>query len=202
MGYGSFVEGIPLPRRNNEKVKEMTKRPALFLDRDGIINKDFGYIGSKDRVQFIEGVFPLIKLFKEKGWWVFVITNQSGIASGFFSEEDVISLHKWMDSEMKKRSAEVDGWFYCPFHPKGEGPLLKRKSLFRKPNPGMLLSAAEKYSIHLGKSLMIGDKLTDIISLRGLKANLIQGAYPLDGAAVPCFQSHAELVNYYLSLEG
>ena len=197
-----FVEGIPLPQKTSEKIKGMEKRPALFLDRDGIINEDFGYVGSKEKVKFIEGVFPLIQLFKEKGWWIFVITNQAGVARRFFSEKDVVSLHKWMASEMKKRGAEVDGWFYCPFHPKGEEPLLKRKSLFRKPNPGMLLSAAEKYSIHLEKSLMIGDKLSDVISLRGLKANLIQGVYPLDGAAVPCFQSHDELVSYYLSLEG
>ncbi|MBG07345.1 MAG: hypothetical protein CME68_01175 [Halobacteriovoraceae bacterium] len=195
----SFVEGIPLPKKTNDE--RLKRRPALFLDRDGIINKDFGYVGSKDRVEFIQGVFPLIQLFKERGWWIFVITNQSGVAKGFFSEEDVISLHEWMALEMKKKNAEVDGWFYCPFHPKGEDPLLKRKSLFRKPNPGMLLSAAEKFNIHLGESLMIGDKLSDIISLRGLRANLIKGRYSLDGATVPCFQSHEDLVDYYLNLE-
>ncbi len=196
-----FVEGIPLPKKTNELIKKTSKKPALFLDRDGIINEDLGYISSKDKVHFIEGVFPLIKLFKEKGWWVFVVTNQSGVARGFFSEENVVSLHKWMDLEMKKRSAEVDGWFFCPFHPKAKDELLKGVSLFRKPNPGMLLSAAEKYGVHLEKSLMIGDKLTDIISLRGLKANLIKGRYPLDGATAPCFKSHDELVNYYLNLE-
>ena len=201
LGERPFIEGIPLPKRNNKLIKNSSKKPALFLDRDGVINEDLGYIGSKDKVHFIEGVFPLIKFFKEKGWWVFVVTNQSGVARGFFSEEDVVSLHKWMDLEMKKRSAEVDGWFYCPFHPKAEGDFLKGRSLFRKPNPGMLLSAAEKYGVHLEKSLMIGDKLTDIISLRGLRANLINGRYSLEGATVPCFKSHDEIVKYYLNLK-
>lgn len=197
----SSVEGIPLHKKANKKAKGRVKKPALFLDRDGIINKDLGYVGSKDKLHFISGIFPLIQCFKKRGWWVFVITNQSGVARGFYTEEDVESLHLWMASEMTKKNAEVDGWFYCPFHPKGEDPLLKRKSLFRKPNPGMLLNAAEKFNVSLEESLMIGDKLTDIILLRGLNANLIKGRYSLEGANVPCFQSHEELVDYYLNLE-
>ena len=117
----------------------------------------------------------------------------------FFSEEDVLSLHNWMALEMKKRGAEVDDWFFCPYHSKSENPLLKKESLLRKPNPGMLLRAAEKYPINLEESLMIGDKITDILHLKGLRYNLIKGAYPLEGASAQCFQSHEELVNYYLS---
>ena len=99
---------------------------------------------------------------------------------------------------MKKRSAEVDHWFYCPFHPKSENPTLKKESLLRKPHPGMLLRAAEKYSIDLEKSLMIGDKLTDILYFKGPSYNLIKGRYSLEGASARCFQSHDELLDYYL----
>ena len=196
-----FVEGIPLPYNRSEMRAGSVKKSALFLDRDGIINKDFGYVGSKEKIQFIEGIFPLIRLFKKRGWWVFVVTNQSGVARGLYSEEDVVSLHQWMSQEMAKRSAGVDEWFYCPFHPKACDPLLKGESLFRKPHPGMLLSAAEKYAINLEQSLMIGDKLTDVINLKGLSYNLISGRYSLEGASAPCFQSHEELINYYLNVD-
>ena len=187
------LNGVPLPR-----VNQGPKKPALFLDRDGVINEDLGYVGEKERVKLIEGVIDLIKFFNEKKWWVIVLTNQSGVARGHYTKEDVFELHRWMGEKLLKKGAKVDDWMFCPYHfEKAESEVYKKKSLFRKPHPGMMIEASEKYPIALEKSIMIGDKKSDILFLNGVHYYLLQGNYPLEGVKVPCFRSHEDLLNYF-----
>jgi D,D-heptose 1,7-bisphosphate phosphatase len=187
------LNGVPLPR-----VNQGPKKPALFLDRDGVINEDLGYVGEKERIKFIEGVIDLIKFFNEKKWWVIVLTNQSGVARGLYTKEDVLELHHWMGEKLLEKGAKVDDWMFCPYHfEKAEREVYKKKSLFRKPHPGMMIEASEKYPIALEKSIMIGDKKSDVLFLNGVRYYLLQGHYPLEGVKVPCFKSHEDLLNYF-----
>ena len=130
---------------------------AAFLDRDGVINKDFGYIGSIDRFEFKEGIFELLKFLQDKGFTLFVVTNQSGIARGYYSEEDFYNLMAYMIEELKKRNIEIKDYNFCPHHPKFNG-----ECDCRKPKPGMILDLAKRYDIDLENSIMIGDSLSDI----------------------------------------
>jgi len=130
---------------------------AVFLDRDGVINEDFGYVGKIEDFKFRDGIFELLKLLQDLGYTLFVITNQSGIARGYYSKEDFLKLSKWMIDELKKRKIFIKDIEYCPHHPKITG-----ECECRKPKPGMILNLAKKYNIILEDSILIGDKLSDI----------------------------------------
>ena len=130
---------------------------AAFLDRDGVINEDYGYVGSKEKFEFKEGVFELLKFLQDRGYKLCVVTNQSGIARGFYSQEDFHSLMEYMINELKKRNIEITDYEFCPHHPKITG-----ECECRKPKPGMILNLAKKYNISLKESIMIGDSLSDI----------------------------------------
>ena len=130
---------------------------AAFLDRDGVINIDYGYVGSIDRFEFNEGIFELLKLLQKKGYQLFVVTNQSGIARGYYTENDFHSLMEWMKDELKKREIKIIDYEFCPHHPDITG-----ECECRKPKPGMILNLAKKYNIDLANSIMIGDNLSDI----------------------------------------
>ena len=136
-------------------------RPAAFLDRDGVINKEKGYLYRIDDFEWIEGAKESIKYLNDKGYYVFVVTNQSGIAKGYYSEEDVIYLHNYINNELKSINAHIDEFFYSPFHPDNTKDYLNLSHL-RKPDTGMLKLAATKWSIDKSNSFLIGDKLTDI----------------------------------------
>jgi len=131
----------------------MTK--ALFLDRDGVINEDFGYVYKKEDFKFKEGIFELLKLFKD--YKIFIVTNQSGIARGYYSENDFHKLMEWVKKEFKKNNIEIVDINFCPHHPDITG-----SCECRKPNAGMILDLAQKYGIDLANSIMIGDKKSDI----------------------------------------
>ena len=136
-------------------------RPAAFLDRDGVINKEKGYLYKIDDFEWIEGAKESIKYLNDNGYYVFVVTNQSGIAKGYYSEEDVIYLHNYINNELKSINAHIDEFFYSPFHPDNTKDYLNLSHL-RKPDTGMLKLAATKWSIDKSNSFLIGDKLTDI----------------------------------------
>tara|TARA_B100000902_G_C26714091_1_gene623342 strand:- start:11 stop:511 length:501 start_codon:yes stop_codon:yes gene_type:complete len=136
-------------------------RPAAFLDRDGVINKEKGYLYRIDDFEWIEGAKESIKYLNDNGYYVFVVTNQSGIAKGYYSEEDVIYLHNYINNELKSINAHIDEFFYSPFHPDNTKDYLNLSHL-RKPDTGMLKLAATKWSIDKSNSFLIGDKLTDI----------------------------------------
>jgi len=138
---------------------------ALFLDRDGVVNIDKGYVHKIEDFEFIDGIFELCQYYQNKGYMIIIITNQAGIARGYYTEEDFFRLSEWMKKEFEKRNVKITDIFYCPHHPDFTG-----ECECRKPNPGMILEAAQKYNINLSESILIGDKITDIEA--GDKANL------------------------------
>ncbi|PKF54337.1 D-glycero-beta-D-manno-heptose-1,7-bisphosphate 7-phosphatase [Alteromonadales bacterium alter-6D02] len=135
---------------------------AVFLDRDGVINIDTGYVSHSDDFEFIEGVIEACQKIKDMGYQLIVITNQSGIARGYFSEDDFMTLTEWMDWSFADKGVELDGIYYCPHHPeKGIGQY-KQVCECRKPAPGMINSAKEFLKLDLEQSYLVGDKLSDI----------------------------------------
>lgn len=136
--------------------------PALFLDRDGVINEDRGYVADRRNFVWIEGVADCIRRFNARGWYVFVITNQSGIGRGFYTEEQMQGLHDWMVAELEKDGAKINAVYHCPFHPDAELTRYRKDSFDRKPKPGMLLQAMADFPVKKTASFLIGDKQTDI----------------------------------------
>jgi len=133
------------------------KKAALFLDRDGVINVEKNYLHKIEEFEFIDGVFELCKKYQDLGYLIVIVTNQSGIARGYYSEDDFILLTRWMIDVFDRENIHISGVYHCPHHPDISG-----KCACRKPEPGMLLDAAEKYSIDLENSLLVGDSERDI----------------------------------------
>ena len=138
-------------------------KKAVFLDRDGTLNIDHGYVHKIDDFQFIEGSIDALKELKEMGYLLVLVTNQSGIARGYFSEDQFLQLTEWMDWSLADRGVDLDGIYYCPHHPEGKGEY-KEECECRKPKPGMLLQAADDFNIDLASSYMIGDSKNDILA--------------------------------------
>lgn len=150
------------------------KRHALFLDRDGVINKDYGYVIKVDQVDFIEGIFEVCRHARQLGYLIFVVTNQAGIARGYYTEQEFTKLTEWMCGVFQARNAPIEKVYYSPFHPDGIN-VYKLDSHLRKPAPGMILQAAKEYEIDLSNSVLIGDKETDIAAglTAGVGCNLL-----------------------------
>ena len=136
--------------------------PAIFLDRDGTINIDHGYVYEVDSFEFIDGVIDAMKELKAMGFALVLVTNQSGIARGLFTEADFENLTEWMDWSLADRGVDLDGIYYCPHHPKGEVVAFTQVCDCRKPLPGMLLSARDLLNIDMASSYMVGDKIEDM----------------------------------------
>ncbi|MFX0180701.1 MAG: D-glycero-beta-D-manno-heptose 1,7-bisphosphate 7-phosphatase [Candidatus Hodarchaeota archaeon] len=130
---------------------------AIFLDRDGVINEEVNYLSNIDDFMLIEGSIEALKILKDLGYFLIVITNQAGIARGYFTEETLQEIHNKMVQILKQNDIELDDIFYCPHHPDFTGPCN-----CRKPSPGMILQAKDKYNIDLRESFMVGDTLIDI----------------------------------------
>lgn len=137
-------------------------RPALFLDRDGVINIDHGYVSTKETFEFIDGIFDLCRQAKRFGYLICVITNQTGIGRGYYTEEDFLHLTDWMCSQFIKENAPIDKIYFCPTHPEQGIGKYKVASSYRKPGPGMIVQAAQEFNIDLSRSILVGDKITDI----------------------------------------
>lgn len=140
----------------------MDLRPALFLDRDGVINVDHGYVIKVEDFEFIDGIFKLCASAKRAGFLVIVVTNQAGIGRGYYSELDFKTVTKWMCDQFAAVGADIDGVYHCPYHPEHGIGKYKRDSPCRKPAPGMLLDAAREHSIDMARSILVGDKVSDI----------------------------------------
>lgn len=146
------------------------KQKALFLDRDGILNIDRAYVYRFEDIVWVDGIIELIAFANTHGFLVIVLTNQSGVAQGMYKEEDVVSLHQQMNNYLLSHKVKVDDWFYCTEY----------DSERRKPRPGMMIEARDKYDIDLNKSFMVGDKPTDILDIEGPTTLLLKGNYPLE----------------------
>lgn len=137
-------------------------RPAIFLDRDGVINKDTGYPYRQDDLFLIDGAGEAISLAKKHGYLTVVVTNQSGVARGFFTEQDVHKFHSYIQEKLRNYNTSIDAFYFCPFHPEATCQAYRQDHPDRKPNPGMIERAIHELLIDRKRSFLIGDKFTDV----------------------------------------
>ena len=158
-------------------------KPAVFLDRDGTVNIEKEYLYRADQFEFTPGAVEAINLLNQSGYLVVVVTNQSGVARGYYGEADVERLHSHIDQLLQSHGGRVDAWYYCPHHASGKPPY-NRECHCRKPLPGMLLQAAADHGIDLSRSWMVGDKLVDIEAglAAGCKPVLVMTGYGAEAA--------------------
>ena len=138
------------------------KNKALFLDRDGVINKDYGHVWQIEDFELVAGITDVIKAAMDEKYKIIIVTNQAGIGKGMYAESDFEALTGHMKILLKSQGCNIDSVYFCPFHPtEGKGLYLK-DSFDRKPNPGMFLRAKNDFNLDMGASILIGDKVTDI----------------------------------------
>lgn len=157
----------------------MGKIIAVFLDRDGTINEEVGYLDSMDKLKMIPAAHEAIRLINLSGMKAIVVTNQSGVARGFFTEKFVRQTHEVIQTALLEKKASIDKFYYCPHHPtEGTGIYLQNCNC-RKPSPGMLLQAAHDLDIELGSSYMVGDRYRDVETAKkvGVKGILVKTRY-------------------------
>lgn len=135
---------------------------AIFLDRDGTINVDKGYVHRIEDLQFIENVPEAIGMMKQLGYLVIVLSNQSGVARGYFGEQEVEQLHQFMNEQLAQYGTGIDKFYYCPHHPDGIVDVYRKKCACRKPANGMLLQALKEYRIDPKESWVVGDRERDL----------------------------------------
>ncbi len=136
--------------------------PALFLDRDGVINVDHAYVHKREDFEFIPGIFDLCRVASERGFPVFVVTNQAGIGRGLYTEDDFHALTRWMCERFAAEGTPLAHVYFCPTHPQAGIGAYRVESPMRKPAPGMILQARDEFGIDLARSALVGDKPGDI----------------------------------------
>ncbi len=147
--------------RAQTEIPALLRRRALFLDRDGVLNVDHGHVGTRDRFEWMPGALDTIRTATQAGWHVFVVTNQSGVARGYYDETAVRSLLDWMADEARRAGGTIDDTRYCPFHEAADVPAYRQVSNWRKPAPGMLLDLIRAWELDPSRCVMIGDQPTD-----------------------------------------
>ncbi len=158
----------------------MTKKfinRAVFLDRDGVINYDYGYVHKIKNFKFKKKVFEAVKYLNENNYLVIIVTNQSGIGRGYYSKKDLLILHNWMKKEFKKSGAYIDDIYYSPYYEFSKKQFSYKEKMRRKPNKGMIMEAKKKWLINMKESFMVGDrdidkKLAFNANLKFIKVNL------------------------------
>jgi len=140
----------------------MTFTPALFLDRDGVINIDKGYVHQAAECEFVEGIFDLVKRANALGYKVIVVTNQAGIARGYYTEAQFLDFSDWMKNEFSRNQAHIDEIYFCPHHPVHGLGQYHIECDCRKPAPGMFLKAQAAFNIDMQASVMVGDNISDL----------------------------------------
>jgi len=154
-------------------------QPAVFLDRDGTMIEDAGYLWRASDVRWFPSTVEAVRLLNRAGFLVCVTTNQAGVARGYYGEDDVRALHAHMAAHLEAGGARVDGWFHCPHHPNADVAAYRIACACRKPEPGMIGQARERFEIDLARSFVIGDKELDVQSAvrAGARGILVRTGY-------------------------
>jgi histidinol-phosphate phosphatase family protein len=178
--YDSAFIDIGVPSSFEEAqsfVPSLARRPALFLDRDGVLNKDIDYAFRPEQIEWIDGIFEVVKRANDEGFYVFVVTNQAGVARGLYSEKDVVALHTWMNGQFRQHGAYIDEFQYCPHHPTAGVGVYRTVCDCRKPAAGMITEILRRWPVDLSHSLLVGDRDTDLEAAQnaGLAAMLFRG---------------------------
>ena len=177
---GWFVDiGVPadLARARTELPGRLLGRPALLLDRDGVLNLDHGYVGARERFEWVPGAIAAVRTATERGWHVFVATNQSGVARGLYDVAAVEALHAWMVGVVRAAGGTIDDWRMCPFHPDGSVAAFRAASDWRKPAPGMLLDLMRRWQLDPARCVLVGDQPSDLAAAAaaGIASRLFDG---------------------------
>ena len=141
----------------------------FFFDRDGVLIKNYGYISDIRKIKWLKGAISAIKFLNKKKIKVVIITNQSGIGRGYFTEKNLKKIHRTMNITLKKHNSKIDNFYYCPYHPKAKVKKYKKITNLRKPGNGMLIKAIKKYKVSPFECFMIGDEYKDFISSKKTK---------------------------------
>ena len=139
-------------------------KPALLLDRDGVINADLGHVHRIADFRFIDGIFDVCRAARDLGFLIIVVTNQAGIGRGLYTEREYRRLTAWMLRQFRQRAIAIARVYHCPFHPRYGKGRYRRESALRKPAPGMILKACKEFDLDLAASVLIGDKQSDIVA--------------------------------------
>lgn len=154
----------------------METRNVLFLDRDGVINVDVGYLSNPAQLEFIPGAIEAMQEAQTRGYDIIVVTNQSGVARGYYTEEDVQALHAEMSRRLEAEGVHILAYYYCPHHPEGTVEVYKKACDCRKPNAGMLTKAIEEWNVDVDGSFLVGDKPSDVEAAESIGMR----AYPFE----------------------
>ena len=164
------------PMQERRAIEGGQTTPALFLDRDGVINVDSGYVHCIEQIEFIPGIFDLVVFAaRQLRWPVVVVTNQAGIGRGLYGEADYETLTRWLQCQFEAHGAPISRFYHCPYHPEHGIDSYRRDHPWRKPNPGMLLQAAIDLSIDLARSALIGDRPSDMAAGAAAGVGLLIG---------------------------
>lgn len=155
-----------MPQDRERPANDQALRPAVFFDRDGVLNVDTDYLFEIDKFVWIDGARDAVRLVNEAGYFAFVVTNQSGVARGLYEESDVQALHGWMAGELAAVGAHIDAFEYCPDHPEASIERYRRDSHRRKPGPGMITDLMQRFPIAADRSFLIGDQERDLEAAR------------------------------------
>lgn len=165
LATGGFFLDIGVPEsfaEGQRTIPARHRRGAVFFDRDGVLNVDHGHVGTRDRFTWMAGAREAVRLVNEADMYAFVVTNQAGVAKGFYTEDDVRSLHAFMQDELAQAGAHIDDFRYSPYHAEGVVAAYRRESDCRKPGPGMLNALLRDWPVDPARSLLVGDKESDL----------------------------------------
>lgn len=168
------------------------KKKAMFLDRDGVINVEKNYVHKIEDFEFIDGVFESLGYFQQQGYLLIIITNQAGIGRGYYSEKDFYILNNWMLKQFELQGIKISKVYFSPYHPTHGIGVYKKDSFCRKPNPGLILQAQRDFQLDLSKSILVGDKETDIEA--GINARVKMNILVKTGHKTDVIDTKANLV--------
>jgi D-glycero-D-manno-heptose 1,7-bisphosphate phosphatase len=167
--FTDIGKNLPSFIKSKAILKKIIYKPCCFLDRDGVINYDYGYVFNKKKFKWRPGVQEGIKILNDNGYYVIVVTNQSGIGRGYYSKKKVNDLHTYINLELNKNGAFINNFYFSPYHPQAKIRKYKRISNCRKPGIGMFLQAIKDYKILKKNSFFIGDSKSDLMAAKNFK---------------------------------